>query len=177
MSEIAGNTHPFFKMSHEGDLPLCKKSGLLLFILLFFSLQGFASSIPLNCDSFQEWQKQECEQILNDGSLSLEEEKDLFLNLRFSQEELPLYDEIWNYNSGLNFYASPNNVEVKETRVFKDAWLKIASIDKSFFDLNNQKWFLQKQGRVLTAYNFRVEVPSEIMPGDCRFLKPTRPSE
>lgn len=137
---------------------------LMTFILPFAK----ADILPLDCGNLTGWQYDECVNLLNDTSLAQGQKEDLYLNLIESQGKLASYDFIWKWNKEIEFSKAPENAETQSSGIIKDAWVKIISASKSYFDLNKEEWFAEPSGEVLTAYNFKIELPSGTEAGDCK---------
>jgi len=144
------------------------KTFLTFPFFLFILSIAHASILPPNCNAFHGDQYTDCHDILTDSSLSQAEKEDLYLNLINTQSELPSHDFVWNWNTQINFNQAPDSVTTTNNGIIRNAWLKIIGIKKSVFDTNQQKWFTQPQGSVLTAKNYGIELPSGTLPGECR---------
>lgn len=144
----------------------------IVIFLLVSSLLPFAraSVLPSDCSHLGGWQQGECSNILADASLSLAQKEDLYLNLLESQELLPSHEFALNWNRQLQFNGPPTGAEVQNSGVIKDAWAKMVSVHKSFFDLNLGKWFAEPNGLILSAYGYSIELPKESEAGDCKTI-------
>jgi len=69
-----------------------------------------ASILPDNCSQFNDWKFQDCQNILNDTSISLKEKEDLYINLLAGQSKLPAHDFAWNWNKTTTLNSIPENV-------------------------------------------------------------------
>ncbi|PIO03563.1 hypothetical protein COT48_04365, partial [Candidatus Woesearchaeota archaeon CG08_land_8_20_14_0_20_47_9] len=128
---------------------------------------AFSQITQQGCLKFADWKLQECRKIFSDNSLNQAEKETLYINLAEPREKLPNHDFIWQWNSSVNFTDAPYGTAQHESGIIKNAWLKIISINKSVFDTNSGKWFAQPSGKILTAYNFSIQLPSGTQAGDC----------
>ncbi len=143
------------------------KGFVALFCILLIT-SAYSAILPANCDHLNGWKKSECENILADESLSVEQKEDLYLNLLSKQGVLPDYAFIWNWNNSLNFSEAPANLQQHSSGIIKNAWLKIIAIDRSFFDLDSNQWYAEPSGRVLVAGNFEIVLPKDTAEHDCK---------
>lgn len=143
------------------------KSAVALFCILLIT-SAYSAILPANCDHLNGWKKSECENVLADESLSLGQKEDLYLNLLSDQGLLPDYSFVWNWNSSLNFSEAPAGVQQFNSGIIKNAWLKIITVDRSFFDLDFNQWYAEPSGRVLVASNFEIVLPKGPAGNDCK---------
>ncbi len=143
------------------------KGFVALFCILLLTYT-YSAILPANCNHLNGWKKSECENILADKSISVEQKEDLYLNLLSEQGTLPNYTFIWNWNTSLNFSEAPVDVQQHSSGIIKNAWLKIISIDRSFFDLDSNQWYAKPSGRVLVASNFEIVLPKGTAEHDCK---------
>lgn len=143
------------------------KGFVALFCILLLT-PACSAILPANCDHLNGWKKSECENILADESLSVEQKEDLYLNLLSKQGVLPDYAFVWNWNNSLNFSKAPANVQQFNSGIIKNAWLKIITVDRSFFDLDSNQWYAEPSGRVLVAGNFEIVLPEDTAEHDCK---------
>ncbi|MFH0955210.1 MAG: hypothetical protein V1777_03845 [Candidatus Micrarchaeota archaeon] len=144
------------------------KTPFLVLASFFFLTSISASILPTNCTAFQGEQYTDCQNILTDTSLTQLEKEDLYLNLVNIQGDLPSFDFAWNWNNQLTFNQAPETLPPTNNGIIKNAWLKIVGIKKSVFDENQQKWFTQNQGSILTAKNYEIENPVGPLLGECQ---------
>ena len=120
-----------------------------------------------DCSKFADWKLSECQKIFSDSSLNQAEKESLYINLAEPQEKLPNHDFIWQWNASINFTNAPYGIQQQENGIIKNAWLKIIAVNKSVFDSNSGRWYAQPSGKILTAYNFSIRIPSGTQAGDC----------
>jgi len=142
----------------------------VMVFLVLSSLLPFAraSVLPSDWSHLSDWQQAECENILSDGSLNLDQKEDLYLNLLESQGILPSHGFVFNWNRQLEFSEPPASVVPQSSGIIKDAWARIVSVRKSFFDLNLGEWFVEPHGTVLSASGYLIELPEGTEAGDCQ---------
>ena len=140
---------------------------IVLFLFIVFAQFSSASILPDNCGEFSGWKLEECQNILEDSSLGTTEKEDLYFNLLVEQGELGSFDFVHNWNKKIEFNSIPLGVEVKNDGIIKNAWVKLVSVNKSYFDFNSNEWFVQGNGKILSASGFSVELPTEKESGDC----------
>ena len=141
---------------------------ILVFLVLSWLLPfAEASVLPSGCSHLGGWQQVECENILGDGSLGLGQKEDLYLNLLESQGILPSHGFVLGWNRQLEFSDPPPGVEPQSSGIIRDAWARIVSVHKSFFDLNQGGWFVEPSGTVLSASDYSIELPVATEGGDC----------
>lgn len=126
-----------------------------------------ASILPTDC-SLAPVNYTECQNIISDTSLSLTEKQDLYLNLLNPQTDLPNYDFIWNWNNQITFSNPPETITPTSSGTIQNTWLKIVGINKSVYDLNQQKWFVEPNGQIQVAKHYDLQLPSATLPGECQ---------
>jgi hypothetical protein len=143
------------------------KEIMVLFAITFFLPYAEAGVLPANCSHLTESLAVDCSVILGDSMLSVEEKEDLYLNILADQGELGSFGFAWNFNEGIAWNGNPNSAVPVSDGVIRNAWVKIVGVSRSYFDLNKSEWFVSPVGQVLTEHNYRVEVPSGTLSGDC----------
>lgn len=139
----------------------------IVLLLAFIGFLPIARALPLECNVFSGWQLQECQNIVGDNSLSGGQKQDLYLNLLSGQGLLPPFEFLKEWNAGLEWSTPPSSAKPESNGIIKDAWVEIVSVEKSFFDLNEEKWFAQPSGEVIANKGFSIEYPNGPEPGDC----------
>jgi len=76
-----------------------------------------AGILPSDCSHLGGWQYEDCENILGDESLSLDEKEDLYLNLLANQGKLPSHEFAWGWNEGLVWDTAPSDVVPKKIKI------------------------------------------------------------
>jgi len=123
------------------------------------------SAHALNCNSMADTTLESCNDIMQ-SSLNTDEKKHLTANLIYKERDHANHDFIYDWNTNINFNSAPHGVETKSSGYIKDAWLKIITVMPSV--ISEDKLLTPGIGKVLSAYNYRVEIPSEKEPGDCK---------
>jgi hypothetical protein len=142
----------------------------LLSVFLFFGmcLTGtFAGILPNNCSHLTGEEYTTCNSILEDSTLLREQKEYLYINVLEKQGELGSFDFVWNWNKNIFWTEPPKSVGVENDGIIKDAWVKIVAVEKSYFDLDETLWFVLPRGKIFVDYSYRIEIPSEKIPGDC----------
>jgi len=153
------------KVNQKMRIPL--EITIVIMITILAPITG-ASILPNDCNQFSDWKQEECQNILTDSSLSLEQKQDLYLNLLNSQEKLASYDFVWSWNESLQWIEPPATAPQESSGIIQNAWVKIVSVDKGYFDLEKQEWFVQPTGQILTEHDYSIEVPSGTEGDDCQ---------
>ena len=124
--------------------------------------------VPIDCSKFSGWQASDCSNIVSDGSLSAAQKQDLYLNLVSNQGELAPFGFIENWNKSLEWGTPPESAVKQGNGIIVDAWVKIVSIEKSYFDLNSNEWFGEPSGELIAAKGYSIQYPPAPLPLDCR---------
>ncbi|MFH0955303.1 MAG: hypothetical protein V1777_04330 [Candidatus Micrarchaeota archaeon] len=139
----------------------------LLVLASFFFFTGISASIlPTNCNAFQGDQLQDCQNILTDSSLTVQQKEDLYLNLLENQSELASFNFAYNWNKNLQFTNPPT--QTQSQGIIQNAWAKITGFEKGFYDQETNQWFVAPVGKVLFQSNYSLQIPSGTMPEDCQ---------
>jgi len=75
----------------------------------------------------------------------------------------PSYQLIWNYNLLRNslISGSPQGTTLSQSSGYKDAWIKILTLDNVIHDSELNSSFASRQGNVLTKYGYTPTCPPE----------------
>ncbi len=149
-----------------GDFMNSYKKVVILILVTFVLPFANADILPSDCGHLTDWQYEECVNLLSDTSLNQEQKEDLYLHLIQSQDKLSSYYFIGEWNNNLEFNEPAN--ETQSSGIIKDSWIKIISVNKSYFDSEKENWFVQNSGDVLTRKGYEIVLPSGTESGDCR---------
>lgn len=133
-----------------------------------FILLAVALLIPLatafDCRTLNENDRYICNYIQN-NNLS-QAEKDLIISDIFNLNKTTAnHDFIYYWNTALKIPNNPDNRTTNQGTI-KKAWLKIITLMPSV--LENNILYGSRNGKLMTAYNYSVQLPSGRLPGDCR---------
>jgi hypothetical protein len=135
-----------------------KKLYITLVLLLLIPL---ATALDCSITSDEDY----CNEILE--SDFNESEKDLVLSsLLYSSFGYPDYDFIENYNEGIEIDSAPDNTTIYDSIYIKDAWLSFLTVYPSIYE--NEILYTTEEIKLLSAYDYEVELPSGTVSGDCR---------
>ncbi len=135
---------------------------IAIIIVLFLNLPVVYA---LNCSNVPEEDMAVCNEIIQSNISDLEKQL-LVGNIMYSNAYYANHSFILNWNTGINFTTAPYGIKTIDKGYIRDAWLRIIAIMPSVWlkdDLLNPGY-----GKVLSAYNYWVEIPSGIEPGDCK---------
>jgi len=137
----------------------------IMWIALLILPITIASVLPSNCDAFEGEKRMDCQSILADFSLSLSEKEDLYLNLVHAQTELGSFDFAYEWNKNISNQTAPDTTQ--ENGIIRDAWIKIIGVNNSFFDRDSNQWKIAPTGKIATASNYSIVLPTDILPEEC----------
>jgi hypothetical protein len=129
---------------------MLRASTLLLMLFLVLPL-----AFSLECSNFDGEDFNSCNSI-NNAELSPEEKNSLISNMLYSSSYLPNHDLIYDWNTKLQIEQHENAV-LYNNGFIKNAWLKILAVMPSV--LENESLYAPSDAKLLTAYNYKVEVP------------------
>ncbi|MBL7054873.1 hypothetical protein ISS05_03895 [Candidatus Woesearchaeota archaeon] len=133
---------------------------LLLVLLL---LIPFASA--LSCDYVSVSDYETCSEIMED-SIKDSEKQQLTADLIYKGKDYANHSFVYDWNTNINLNSAPYGVETKSSGYIKDAWLKIIAVMPSV--ISEDKLLTSGIGKVLSAFNYKVEIPSGKESGDCK---------
>jgi hypothetical protein len=138
-----------------------------LFILLAVALLFLIPyATAFNCQSLNQNETYICNYIQNSNLTQIE--KDLLISDIFNPNRtIPNFDFVYYWNTALNITDSPDNQATGQGTI-KHAWLKIITLMPSI--LENNTLYGSTQGKIMTAFNYDVELPTERISGDCRTI-------
>jgi hypothetical protein len=146
---------------------ICGKSayfiGLLAITLGILSFPAAADGVT--CNGVAEENLELCNEI---KSISVDDDakQQLIADLAYQDRYYANHTGIYDWNTGLNFNTAPSGVETKSNGYIRDAWLNIIAIMPSA--ISEDKLLTPGIGEILSAYNYKVELPTGTEPGDCR---------
>ena len=117
----------------------------------------------LSCDNVKD--KELCNEIMLSDA-SDEEKQQLIADLSYTDVNYANHDFIYDWNTNIGFNSAPEDVAAKSSGYIKDAWLKIIAVMPSV--ISEDKLLTSGIGEVLSAYNYRVEIPSGTESRDCK---------
>ena len=134
----------------------------LLAVALFFSF--FQTARAFNCDNLNENETYICNYIQNSNLTQIE--KDLIISDIYNPNKTTAnFDFIYYWNTALNITDSPDNQTTSQGTI-KKAWLKIITLMPSI--LENNTLYGSTNGKLMSAYGYNVELPTEKKSGDCK---------
>jgi len=131
----------------------------VLFLLLLSSV------FALDCSNVRGEALKECNAIMA-SNLSNADKQQLVADLVYTDRDFANHSFIYDWNTDIEFNSVPEEVKVESNGYIKDAWLKIVAVTPSV--LSEDKLLSPGTGKVLSAYNYRVELPSGKEGRDCR---------
>jgi len=135
---------------------------ILLAVALFFSF--FQTARAFNCDNLNENETYICNYIQNSNLTQIE--KDLIISDIYNPNKTTAnFDFVYYWNTALKITDSPDNHTTSQGTI-KHAWLKIISLMPSI--LENNTLYGSTQGKLMSAYDYNVELPTEKLSGDCK---------
>lgn len=134
-----------------------------LFVFLAVALVlPFATA--LSCKGLVNDDLQLCNEIISSNASSTE--KDLLISDIFNPEKFyPNHDFIYSWNVGLDLKNTYNGVKYNQV-VIKNAWVKTYASMPSVIEDNFL--YIPESGKVLSEYNYNVELPTGKQRGDCK---------
>lgn len=133
-----------------------------IFFLFFLMLPA---ALAFDCNLLEGKEKELCEEI---GKLAVtEEEKDLLISdIFYSGKEYPNHDFVYYWNTKLNIEKAPEGIKTENEGYIKNAWLKILAVMPSVLEYG--QLLCSDKGKILTKYNYDIEIPTSTKWGDCR---------
>jgi hypothetical protein len=139
-----------------------KKLLLLLAVAIFFCFLHNATAF--NCQGLNENDTYICNYI-QDSNLTQIEKNLIIADIYNPNKTSPNFDFVYYWNTALNITKSPDNRTTDEG-VIKNAWLKIMALMPSIIE--NNTLYGSTQGKLMSAYNYDVKLPTGKLPGDCK---------
>jgi len=137
------------------------KNKIALFMTLVLLLP---SAIAFNCNSLSGGDLQVCNSIQSTNLSSLD--KDLLISDIFNKNKTtPDFNFIYSWNTNLNILKSPDG-RTSSSGTISNAWMKIITLMPSIIE--NNILYGSKNGKLMTSYNYNVNLPSGTESGDCR---------
>ncbi len=136
------------------------KAAIIAVVLLSFPL-----AFGFNCNSLPQQDKAICDEIVHstaDDSLK----QSLIASLAYQNNNYPNHTYVYDWNKKIIFDNAPDGVAAQGSGNIKDAWLRIIAIIPSV--VLNDRLLSSGNGKIMSAYNYRVEMPSGTSGGDCR---------
>ena len=122
------------------------------------------SVVAFNCNILSGGDLYVCNSIQS-TNLSLAE-KDLLISDIFNKNKtMPNFDFIYSWNTNLNIPNSPDGKSYSSGTI-NSAWIKIISLMPSVIEENIL--YSPGNGKLLTAYGYKYQLPSGTESGDCR---------
>ena len=143
----------------------CCKLAYLIGLIIMASLLSLPIAHALTCSNVAEKDLELCNEIILSNATN-DEKQQLIADLIYTNTNYANHNLIYDWNTNINFNLAPNGVETKSNGYIKDAWLKIIAILPSVISEN--KLLSPGTGKVLSAYNYNVQIPSKTEPGDCK---------
>ncbi|MCK4997117.1 hypothetical protein KAS08_02330 [Candidatus Pacearchaeota archaeon] len=133
-----------------------------------FLLLAVALALPLatafNCNDLIAGEIEICNSI-KDSSLSIIEKNLLIADIFNPTNVFPDHDFVYSWNLDLNIEESPNGITTNRG-VIKDAWIKIIAPMPSV--LEEGILYIPERGKILSEYNYDIELPTHRQRYDCR---------
>ena len=138
------------------------RKALMLAVALFW---GLSPVVAFDCSHLDASQIELCNMINSiDGT---QEEKEALITLAlYGNRVIPNHDFVAFWNTRLQVVEAPQGVSKQDEGIIKDAWIKILTVMPSVLEGN--KFYCDKNGKVQSAYNYRIELPTDTASGDCR---------
>jgi hypothetical protein len=137
--------------------------GKQIFILLAVAML-LPSAIAFNCNSLSGGDLQVCNSI-QDTNLSKADKDLLIADIFNPNKTTPNFDFVYQWNTNLNIPNSPDG-SVHSAGTIKEAWIKIMALMPSIIE--NNILYASKNGKLMTAYNYKASLPSGTESGDCK---------
>jgi len=129
---------------------------------MILSLLPVAFALP--CSKLDGKDLEICNEIL-ESDAEEQEKQQLIADLTYKDVDLANHSLVYDWNTDISFSSAPNGVETKSSGYIYDAWLKIIAIMPSV--LLDGKLLSSGNGKIQSAYNYRVQIPSGTESGDC----------
>ena len=140
-----------------------RSKALILLAAALFS--GLSPVVALTCGHLDASQAELCTMINNLDAT--QQEKEALTTLAFyPNKTIPNHDFVEYWNTRLNTNDAPSGTSKQNSGIIKEAWIKILSVMPSVIEDN--KLYCDAQGKLQSAYNYRVELPSGTASGDCK---------
>src|SRR3989338_7076884 len=137
------------------------RKALMLAVALFL---GLSPVVALDCSHLDASQTELCNMI--DSIDGTQEEKEALITLAlYGNRVIPNHDFVAFWNTRLQAVESPQGVSKQNEGIIKDAWIKILAVMPSVLEEN--KLYCDKEGKVQSAYNYRIVLPTGTASGDC----------
>ena len=134
----------------------------MLAVALFL---GLSPVVALDCSHLDASQTELCNMI--DSIDGTQEEKEALTTLAlYGNRVIPNHDFVAFWNTRLQVVEAPQGVSKQNEGIIKDAWIKILTVMPSVIEGN--KFYCDKNGKVQSDYNYRIELPTGTESGDCR---------
>jgi hypothetical protein len=130
------------------------------YLLLFLILLILPSVNAFSCSDLDGEEREYCEEI---KQMDIpQEEQDYLIASLFDLA----FEDIFDYNKDINFNEAPDDVETEDEGYIKDAWVKIISISTGI--LIDDTIFIDDSGKILTRFNYEIELPDGTEGSDCK---------
>lgn len=136
----------------------------MILAIIALSLLLLPFSLALSCSNVASKDSAFCNDLAS-SNISASTKQQLMADLAYPNHNYANHSTIYDRNTAIIFDQAPNGVETSSSGSIKDAWLKITSIMPSV--LSDGKLLTPGIGRIQSAYNYRIEVPSGTEGGDC----------
>lgn len=135
-------------------------------LLAFFLLPLFlvCTAFALDCKTLEGEKLEACNDIL-ESNLSVQAKNESVLAIMNHDYFAPNFTFTEQRNTAISFSKAPEGVPVASSAYIRDGWLKMFSVTPSVTE--NGRLLAPSEGKVLSAYGYRVEVPSGTAGGDC----------
>lgn len=133
--------------------------------LILYFLASVLVSLPieaLGCADVDGAFNADCEEIVQ-SSLPYADQQQLLAGIIYPGTG---HGFIREWNGKISYNEAPYGATVKNSIYIRKAWLKIASIMPSV--INNSLLLIHKNGSVVAAYNYDLEIPSGKAGSDCK---------
>ena len=127
-----------------------------IFFLIFLPLAS-----AFDCSQIKD--KQFCNEVTA-SSLSQSDKNALLAAALYDNPDLSDHAFVEQWNANIMFGLAPEGVSTYNKGAIRDAWVKIVTVMPSVID---RKLLTPGYGKIQTASNYRIDMPSGTMPGDC----------
>lgn len=136
----------------------------MIFAIIALSLLLVPFSNALGCNNVAENDNAFCNDIAS-SDISDSTKQQLMADIAYPDHDYANHSAIYDRNTAIQFNQAPDGVATTDSGSIHDAWLKIVAVMPSVISGSNL--LTPGIGKLQTAYNYRIEMPSGNDGGDC----------
>ena len=128
-------------------------------------LLSFPMALGFNCNALSQQDRAICDEIYH-STVEDSLKESLIASVAYQDHNYPNHTYVYDWNKRIIFDKAPESVITQSSGNIQDAWLRIIGIMPSV--ILDKRLLSPGNGKIMSAYNYRVEMPSGTNGGDCR---------